>query len=84
MQSSPQRGLLAITSGFGEIFSTSESGKKAKSELIGMRKIKMFKFSQFANQTENRQSIRPYKKLKKQTTIQVRGLQGVKYSKPAK
>jgi len=44
MQPSRQRALLAITSGFGEIFSTSESGKKAKSELIGMRKSKCSNF----------------------------------------
>jgi len=39
-----------------------------------MRKIKMSKFSQFANQSENRQLVRPYKKLKKPITMQVHGL----------
>jgi hypothetical protein len=44
MQSSRQRGLLAITSAFGEIFSTSEYGKKAKSELMVREKSKCSNF----------------------------------------
>ncbi|MHC4737750.1 MAG: hypothetical protein ACYS9Y_02490 [Planctomycetota bacterium] len=49
-----------------------------------MKKIKMCKFSQFANQNEILQSVKPYKKLKKPTTMQVHGLLRVKYSKPEK